>query len=119
MGPEPITSRDIHVSSDDFFQICCYPRIREKIGGDVRRKINEQIHIAVGSAIASNDRSEDGNMNHASLPKFGFVGPELGEDAGEQRHIISYGRSGSLTMDDMNCSSMAPNRLPTNKTPHK
>ena len=89
MGPEPITSRDIHVSSDDCFQICCYPRIREEIGSDVRRKINEQIHIAVGTTVASNNRAEDGNMDHASLPKFGFVGAELGEDAGEQGHIVS------------------------------
>jgi len=86
MGPQTVASRNVHVSAHNLFKVGCYSRVSKKVAGDIRREVNEQVHIAVGSVLLSHNGAEDRNVDNASLPKFGFVGAESEENAREKRH---------------------------------
>jgi hypothetical protein len=88
MWPETATSRNVHVSSNDLLEVGCHAGVRKKVVGDIRREVDEQVHIAIGSVLLSHNGAEDRNVENASLPKFGLVRAKPDENAHEKRHRV-------------------------------
>jgi hypothetical protein len=84
--PELVASRYVHISANNLFKIGGHSRVCKKIICKIWREVNEQIHIAIGPALFSYDGAEYRDMNNASLPKFGFMGPQTTENVREERH---------------------------------
>jgi hypothetical protein len=90
--PKLVAPCYVHISANDVFEVGRHSRVRKKILCEIRREVDEQIHIAVGTAFFSYNGAEDGDMNDASLAKFGFVSAEAAENVREERHKDeSYG----------------------------
>ena len=85
--PQAVASRDVDLSPQYFFEIGRDAGIREEVGGDLRREVDEQVHVTVRSVLRANDRPEHGDVNDAPRTEFHFMGAKPREDVREEGHI--------------------------------
>jgi len=95
--PKTIASRLIDVLPDDLLEVGGYSRVRQEVVGDLGRKVDEQVHIAIGQILRSHDRAEHRCVDDAACSQFDLVGAQTREDVCEKRHMRMSGVDGGVT----------------------
>ncbi len=58
-----------------------------EIGGDLRREVDEQVHVTVRSVLRANDRPEDGDVNDPRPTELYFMGAKPRGNVREEGHM--------------------------------
>ncbi|MEA3245828.1 MAG: hypothetical protein U9Q74_06700 [Gemmatimonadota bacterium] len=78
--------RRVDVAPDNLFEIRGDSREGQKVVGDIRRKVDQEVHVAVAPSFRPHDGAENRDVYDAAHAKLGLAGSKFREDGREGGH---------------------------------